>query len=122
EECDASSCRASDASRFHPSREREPDLPLEHKEALYRIAHEALHNAAKHAHANAIRLHLNESPDAVVLEVIDDGDGFDPRAAYPGHLGLTSMRERAELMRAELSVHSARQHGTHVVVRVPLSR
>jgi PAS domain S-box-containing protein len=98
----------------------EPELPLEHKEALYRIAHEALHNASRHAHARALRIVLLSSADHVGLEIADDGVGFDANGAFPGHLGLTSMRERAALIQSELTIDSAPGGGTVVSVRVPL--
>jgi PAS domain S-box-containing protein len=95
----------------------EPELPLERKEALYRIGHEALHNALKHAHAKWIGLQLTSNGDGVVLQVADDGIGFDPHMSFPGHLGLTSMRERADLIGATLSIHSQPGRGTRITVR-----
>jgi PAS domain S-box-containing protein len=99
----------------------EPDLPLVVKEALYRIAQEALHNTVKHAHARSVLLKLAQHDGEVELEIDDDGVGFDPLAAYPGHLGLTSMRERAIAISGELVVESGRGAGTHLRVRAPLS-
>jgi signal transduction histidine kinase len=66
----------------------EPDLPLETKEELYRIAQEALHNIVKHARASRISLRLADSGTDILLEVGDNGIGFDPAAPFPGHLGL----------------------------------
>ncbi|MBV9279368.1 MAG: sensor histidine kinase, partial [Chloroflexi bacterium] len=77
----------------------EPDLPLPAKEALYRIAQEALHNAVKHARARHIRLALSRAEGEIALEVRDDGTGFDPAGSFPGHLGLSSMRERVVPLR-----------------------
>ncbi|MBV9280006.1 MAG: PAS domain S-box protein, partial [Chloroflexi bacterium] len=74
----------------------EPDLPLLAKEALYRVAQEALHNVVKHARATGVRLSLESGEGERVLEVRDNGQGFEAAGAYPGHLGLRSMRERAE--------------------------
>jgi signal transduction histidine kinase len=99
----------------------EPDLPLETKEALYRIAQEALHNVAKHARArNAeVRLHLNDN--ACVLEICDDGVGFDAGGSFPGHLGLRSMHERAARLGGTLAIESAPGTGTRLTARVPHS-
>jgi hypothetical protein len=58
----------------------EPQVPLVAKEALYRIGQEALHNAFKHAGPTKVELQLRSSKSEVVLEVCDDGKGFDPRA------------------------------------------
>jgi signal transduction histidine kinase len=89
----------------------EPELSLERKEALYRIAQEAMHNAVKHAEACG---------EVLVLTVADDGKGFDPTAEFPGHLGQRSMRERAEAIGARLSVTSQPGAGTEVRLELPL--
>ncbi len=85
----------------------EPDMPLNVKEAFYRIAQEALQNAATHARPRALALSLAHANNKVTLTVKDDGVGFDPQATYPGHLGLRSMRERAERVGARFSVESS---------------
>ena len=77
----------------------EPALPIDRKEALYRIAQEALNNVTKYAHARHVTLRLAQPVDTIVLEVIDDGIGFDTAAPTPGHLGLRTMREHAERAR-----------------------
>jgi PAS domain S-box-containing protein len=97
----------------------EPDLPLESKEALYRIAQEALHNVVKHARAGRIRLVLGRDGEATVLEIVDDGIGFDAGASYPGHLGLTTMVERAVDIGGAATVSSEPGAGTVVRVSVP---
>jgi PAS domain S-box-containing protein len=84
----------------------EPDLPLKAKQDLYRIAQEALHNTVKHAHASKVDLRLQQAPGALVLEVYDDGIGFDPTGSFPGHLGLHSMRERVTSLGGMLSIES----------------
>jgi signal transduction histidine kinase/HAMP domain-containing protein len=98
----------------------EPDASLALKEAFYRIAQEALHNTVKHAQANHIDVTL-ECPDGELRIVLqDDGRGFDPEGAFPGHLGLSSMRERAAKARAHISIESAPGAGTRIEVRAPL--
>jgi PAS domain S-box-containing protein len=102
----------------------EPDLPLETKEALYRIAQESLHNIVKHARAHTVALRLRApTPRAseLALDVRDDGVGFDPDGAFPGHLGLRSMRERVARLGGTLLIDSAPGHGTHIQVRVPMA-
>jgi PAS domain S-box-containing protein len=99
----------------------EPDLPLESKEALYRISQEGLHNVAKHAHARSVRVKLTQSDAEVELEIADDGRGFDSSAEYPGHLGLTSMRERASGIGGEFVILGAPGQGTTLRVRAPLA-
>jgi signal transduction histidine kinase len=100
----------------------EPELPLPVKEALYRIAQEALHNTVKHAHADHVELRLTETDSHVELEISDDGVGFDVVQARPGHLGLQSMRERAGAHRGLLELHSREDTGTTIRVRLPIPR
>jgi signal transduction histidine kinase len=98
----------------------EPALSLEGKHALYRIAQEALHNIIKHAHATTVVLRLARQANMVVLEVRDDGQGFDPTCPFPGHFGLRSMQERATKIRGTLTIESAHGEGTSLSVQVPL--
>jgi len=100
--------------------EEEPELSLDANEALYRVAQEAIHNVVKHAEASRVWLTLKSRPEAVLLEVQDDGKGFDPAQDFPGHLGQRSMRERSEAIGARLTVESAPGQGTRVRVRLPL--
>ncbi|MGI5237539.1 sensor histidine kinase [Dactylosporangium sp. CA-139066] len=89
------------------------------EEALYRIALEALGNAARHAEASQVTVRLAGDDSHVVLEVIDDGVGFVPDASHPGRLGLRSMRERAELLGGTVDIHSAPGAGTVVRAALP---
>ena len=98
----------------------EPALSLTVKGALYRIAQEALHNVVKHAKARHVRLALRQEDARAVLEVGDDGTGFDPRADFPGHLGLSSMRERAEMLGGTFRLESEPGAGTRLTVEVPV--
>ncbi|MCI0396762.1 MAG: sensor histidine kinase [Chloroflexi bacterium] len=96
----------------------EPETTLEVKQTLYRIAQEATHNIVKHARAGRVTLRLQQSGEEIILEIGDDGVGFDTGGAFPGHLGLRSMRERAERCGGALVVDSAPGQGTRVHVRV----
>lgn len=90
--------------------------------SLFRVAQEALQNAAKHAQAREVIITLALAGDDVVeLRVVDDGRGLQPRApgAAPA-LGLVGMRERMRAVGGELVVRPAPRHGTEVVARVPL--
>ena len=90
---------------------------------LFRIAQEAVVNAGRHAEAKAVSISLRTVGSHVELRVADDGHGFDengpPTGGDPGHLGLASMRERAELMDGMLEIESS-ERGTRVLVLVPL--
>ena len=98
----------------------EPDTPLDIKEVIYRLAQEALHNAVKHAQANWLKLRLEHCADSIVLEVSDDGIGFDPAADFPGHLGLRSMKERTAKLGGTLIIQSSPGSGTHIHAQIPL--
>jgi signal transduction histidine kinase len=141
----------------------EPDVPLHVKEALYRIAQEALHNIVRHARASEVTLTLYVEADderpttndqrpttirevtaarasaadarpsfpsgtpssfvvrrsSLVLEIQDNGVGFEAGGAFPGHLGLRSMRERAASLGGTLEVESASGAGARITARIP---
>jgi PAS domain S-box-containing protein len=97
----------------------EPDVPLKVKQELYRIAQEAMHNTVKHARAKKVDLRLSQSTEAVLLEVRDDGVGFDPRGSFPGHLGLHSMQERVSRVGGLLHIQSASGQGTSILAQIP---
>lgn len=100
----------------------EPEISLEAKETLYRIAQEALHNIAKHAGATHVELSLQMLDGELMLEIQDNGKGFDPQAEFPGHLGLQSMRERVTDLGGELQIHSQPGEGTSIRVKMNPSR
>lgn len=85
--------------------------------AVFRIVQEALHNALRHADAGEIRVEVSRRNGRLLLEVVDDGRGFEPGAARG--LGLASMRERADAVSAGLTVESAPGAGTRVRLEVP---
>jgi signal transduction histidine kinase len=97
----------------------EPNIPFELKEAIYRIAQEALHNTVKHAGARSVTLRLVEDAEALTLEVRDDGKGFDPDGTFPGHLGLRTMHERSIRVGGTLRVVSAPGQGASIHVVIP---
>ena len=99
----------------------EPKTRLEVKEALYRIAQEALHNTVKHARAHHVQVRLGPREGRLMLEIKDDGVGFDPQGSFPGHLGLRSMRERALGVGGSVQLMSAPDQGTRVVATVPMA-
>ena len=85
--------------------------------ALYRIAQEALNNTLKHAGATSVTVQLQAVDNRVVMEVIDDGCGFDPeekRAA--GGMGLANMLERTAALGGQLALHAQPGQGTRITV------
>lgn len=98
----------------------EPALDAAHREALYRVAREALTNSVKHATAKRLSVTLQSANGSAVLTVEDDGAGFDPSQRFPGHLGLTSMRERMQKVGGSLELVSSPGNGTRLRAVVPL--
>ncbi|MGH3070754.1 MAG: GAF domain-containing protein [Gaiellaceae bacterium] len=94
----------------------EPDGDEARDAEAFRIAQEALQNALKHAHAGRIAVRVGSENGRLLLEVEDDGVGFDPAApeVRSRRLGLTSMEERARRVGAELEIRSAPGGGTTV--------
>lgn len=97
----------------------EPPADAVRDREIFRIAQEALQNVLKHAQAQHVVVRLQREEGRLLLEVEDDGVGFDPEA--PGtrsrRLGLTSMEERAQRLGATLEIRSARGTGTTVRLR-----
>ena len=94
-------------------------LPADVHVTLYRVAQEALANATRHAGANRLRVTLHQAQGRATLRVLDDGIGFDPSHALPGHLGLVIMRERTRAIGADLDIVSHPGKGTTVSVHWP---
>jgi signal transduction histidine kinase len=86
---------------------------------VFRIGQEALTNAVRHAAADHIRMRLAGVPGGVLLELHDDGRGFDAARVGPRRLGLAGMRERAATIGATLTIQTAAGRGTHVSLLVP---
>ena len=107
-----------DASvRFRVEGPSEPlPLPRVTETQLFGIGREALANVLRHARAETASVRIDVRPASVVLEVADDGCGFETAAPRAGHFGLDSMRSRADEIGAELHIISAPGRGT--VVRV----
>ena len=99
--------------------EGEVDLAPGLEEELYGIAQEALNNALKHARASKIVLSVRMVDKSAILEVADDGQGFNlAEVQVKGGLGLISMQERAEKIGGQLDIDSAPGEGTRVSVKV----
>ncbi len=95
-------------------------LPHEHELHLYRVVQEALANVARHASARKVTVRLGRERGRVFAVVRDDGVGFAPDVRTAG-LGFVTMRERAELMHAELAVRAEPGGGTEVRISVPIA-
>jgi signal transduction histidine kinase len=86
---------------------------------LFGIGREALSNVVKHAGARRAWVRVEARPERVLLEIGDDGRGFDPAADHPGHFGLESMRSRAAEIGGLLTIESTPRHGTVLRVEAP---
>jgi signal transduction histidine kinase len=95
------------------------DLPPDMEDGLYRIAQEVLNNVLKHAQAHRVTVQLCRERQKVILEIADDGMGFDPITIQGNSgLGLPGMEERATLLGGQLTVNSQPGQGTRVRVEV----
>lgn len=96
--------------------------PLATKIALYRIVQEALNNAWRHAEGAVPTVTVTGSDNQLVIEIADPGPGFDPAVTQGSetHLGLISMRERAESLGGQFRIESAPGKGTRAIATLPL--
>ena len=98
-------------------------LPQDLQVTLLRVAQEALSNVRRHANARQITLTLSYLEDLVVLDLQDNGTGFDatePANGSEGSFGLQAMRERVEQLGGQLLIESTPGEGTTLAVQVPL--
>ena len=102
----------------------EEEIPDSLKVNIFRIAQEAMNNVAKHSRAEWVDILLSKNSDGIELAISDDGAGMNPdqvlRTGVDGTLGLTSMRERAELTGGSFSIESAPGKGTTIRARWPI--
>jgi signal transduction histidine kinase len=97
----------------------EHTTPLQIEEALFRVSQEALANVARHSRASEVKIQLTWNEEQVVLNICDNGQGFDTARPTETGLGLVSMRERVEALYGRLSITSSIE-GTTVEACVPL--
>jgi len=98
------------------------DLPQDIITAAYRIVQEALTNVARYAHVTEVMVCVRAEYDALVVEVEDQGVGFDPDKVAPASMGLNGMRERALSLKGKLLVQSTPGEGTCVIAELPLAK
>ena len=94
------------------------DLPDEVKVGIYRLVQEALQNAATHAHAKNATVLLKRDRNGVVVEIIDDGKGFEPERTRG--MGILGMEERVRQLGGELAIRSTPGKGTAVHAELPI--
>ncbi|HEY8458257.1 MAG TPA: PAS domain S-box protein [Actinopolymorphaceae bacterium] len=99
----------------------ESEPPMQTRVLIYRIAQDALMNVRLHSRASNVTVRLSEVDTGILTEIIDNGVGYNPMEAEaePGHLGLTLMRDRAEIVGGWCRIESAPGAGTTVEFWVP---
>jgi len=99
----------------------EPHLSPEQAERLFRVIQEALNNVAKHAHTNEANVTMRFEEFQTLVQIEDEGQGFVPEEtqARTGHIGLSTMCERVEMMGGTLTIDSRPGEGTRVLVEIP---
>lgn len=100
----------------------EEDIPLatDAQMMLYYIAQEALNNVLRHARAKSVLVTLKKGRSRVVLEILDDGVGFEVKKVDRAGLGLRNMKERAAQLDGKIQIISKPDAGTKIVVSVPM--
>jgi signal transduction histidine kinase len=94
-------------------------LPEEHRTCIYRMAQEALNNAARHAAARSVRVAVRKEGNRVLFSVRDDGAGFDKKVVRG--LGLLGMEERVRSLGGRLRIESQPGRGTTIMAELPLA-
>jgi two-component system NarL family sensor kinase len=94
-------------------------MPNRIEAGLYRVAQEALENVVRHSSARRAALNLSIATDHVILEILDDGQGFEPKQIPAGRFGLVGLNERVHLLGGRLEIKSTPGAGTAVRVTVP---
>jgi signal transduction histidine kinase len=99
------------------------ELSETHRTVAFRVVQEAIANVARHADPTAVAIAARAEGERIVVEVVDDGRGFDPERPRPriegGHLGLAAMTERAALAGGEVTIESAPGRGTALRLTLP---
>jgi signal transduction histidine kinase len=119
ERCDDFTQESGVPVRLHVS-EAWQDAPDALALCLYRVAQEALRNVATHARARNVTVSLDQLDGHLMMQVTDDGCGFDPTApSRRSGLGLVSLSERVRMLGGELAVTAAPDAGTCIAVKLP---
>jgi signal transduction histidine kinase len=107
------------AFRIDIDRRLASSLPHEHATQLLQILREAVSNIVRHAKAKAGRISLKRRGSKVQLEVIDDGEGFDPQSNKAAGLGLHHIAARVQKLGGTLRLISKRMKGSRIIVDIP---
>ena len=109
------------AYTFDVADEADPGpLDMEFRRQVFLIYKEILHNIARHAQATSVEIEVGQRQKNFVLQVTDDGVGFDPAAVHRGH-GLHNVRRRAETLHGQLEIASQPGTGTQITLSVKMA-
>ena len=100
---------------FAPPSPDWPQLQPDKAWPIVRIVQQAVFNALRHSGAERVKVQLGRREERLIVEINDNGTGFDPTAEFPGHFGLRTMRQRAREAGMELNIDSG-NHGTTVTL------
>ena len=104
---------------------RDPDVPIHLTQSvevqLQSMIHEAMSNIRKHAHARSAVVSFTQADGQHKITIVDDGRGFDLKAAHGQHFGMGIMHERARLIGATLTIDSQPGKGTCITISLPIS-
>lgn len=90
------------------------------EQCIYRVAQEVLTNVARHAKAKSLQVSLTQPNGHLIINIKDDGQGFDSNNVEATRYGLKGLRERAETIGGTLHIETKLHHGTTVQLAVPL--
>src|SRR5690606_14444546 len=85
---------------------------------VFRVFQESLHNIIKHAKADSIRVHIKYDPEEMIIEIKDNGVGFDNEKKSEGS-GLKNMNDRLEMIHAHLLIQTSFSTGTTLIIKIP---
>ena len=88
---------------------------------IFRAVQELVSNAVRHSKANSIRVHIDTSEDRVVVDVEDDGQGFNVEQALDGSMGIKVIKDRVEILKGEFNVDTAIGQGTRIGFTIPIA-
>jgi signal transduction histidine kinase len=100
---------------------REKRFDPEIETTIYRVVQESLTNVARHARATLVNLDIDVNHEQFIVHLRDNGQGFDPVAAFKKNRGLGGMRERVILLHGKLWIESKNGSGTHLSLHLPMN-
>lgn len=97
------------------------DMPPARQVAIYRLIQELLNNVRKHAEASHVGVTFVQVENALVVEVVDDGKGFDVHHIPSGHFGIIGLKERVAYLSGKVDIESEIGRGSRFVITIPLA-